>query len=263
VLAIDTYDQPFFPTRGVKLDVTHFDAHRVSSNVEEYARSEARFGVAGTLGAWTVLGGLEGGYTGKGSLPLADAFTLGGPRRLSGFATDQLLGSEYAFGRLEAQYRLHASDPVFGLSFIGGLMAESGRMNKRITDGSAVRLAELLRRLYRRQHRPRSALYRLRRREERQGALLPLHRLAVSQRPLPQLQHNSNDAGFSSPQLGHTLGGADRRGAKEGVDHLAARSASSSRSTQSCGSDASRGSSPRTLEAFALKMRARTPRSAR
>jgi NTE family protein len=134
VLAIDTYDQPFFPTRGVKLDVTHFDAHRVSSNVEEYSRSEARLGIAGTLGSWTVLGGLEGGYTWKGSLPLGDAFTLGGPRRLSGFATDQLLGNEYAFGRLEGQYRLTLPMPVFGLSLIGGLLAESGRMNKRITE---------------------------------------------------------------------------------------------------------------------------------
>jgi hypothetical protein len=133
-IAIDTYDQPFFPTRGVKLDVTHFDAHRVSSNVEEYSRSEARFGVAGTLGSWTVLGGLEGGYSFKGTLPLGDAFTLGGPRRLSGFATDQLLGGEYAFGRLEAQYRLTLPIPVFGLSFIGGLLAEGGRMNKRITE---------------------------------------------------------------------------------------------------------------------------------
>jgi NTE family protein len=59
-IAIDTYDQPFFPTRGMKLDVTHFDAHRVSSNVEEYSRSEARFGAAGTLGSWTVLGGARG-----------------------------------------------------------------------------------------------------------------------------------------------------------------------------------------------------------
>jgi NTE family protein len=132
--AVDTYDQPFFPTRGVKLDVTHFDAHRVSSNVQEYSRTEARFGAAGTLGSWTVLGGLEGGYTGKGTLPLGDAFTLGGPRRLSAFATDQLLGGEYAFGRIEAQYRLTLPVPVLGLSFIGGLIAESGRMNKRITE---------------------------------------------------------------------------------------------------------------------------------
>jgi hypothetical protein len=42
-----------------------------------------------------------------------------------------------------------------------------------------------------------------------------------------------------------------------------ARGASSGRSTQICGSAASSGSSPAMLEAFALKMRARTPRSSR
>jgi hypothetical protein len=41
-----------------------------------------------------------------------------------------------------------------------------------------------------------------------------------------------------------------------------ARSASSGFSTQTWGSDASIGSSPARLEAFALKMRVRTPRSA-
>jgi hypothetical protein len=43
---------------------------------------------------------------------------------------------------------------------------------------------------------------------------------------------------------------------------LRARSASSGFSTQTCGNAASIGSSPARLEAFALKMRARMPRSA-
>jgi NTE family protein len=133
-LSIDTYDQPFFPTRGLKLDVTHFDAHRVSHGLDEYSRSEARVGAAWSLGSFVVLGGLEGGLTSKGALPLGDTFALGGPRRLSGFASDQLLGGEYAFGRLETQYRLTLPIPAFGLSFIGGLVAEAGRMNKRLTE---------------------------------------------------------------------------------------------------------------------------------
>ena len=132
--SFDTYDQPFFPTRGVKVDVTHFDAHRLSTGLERYSRSEARVGAAWSLGSFVVLGGLEGGFTSRGTLPLGDAFTLGGPRRLSGFANDQLLGGEYAFGRLEAQYRLTLPIPVFGLSFIGGLVAEVGRMNERLTE---------------------------------------------------------------------------------------------------------------------------------
>jgi len=133
-ISIDTYDQPFFPTRGVKLDVTHFNAQHVSSDVSKYSRSEARFGAAWSAGPFVMLGALEGGVTDKGTVPLGDAFALGGPRRLSGFATDQLLGGQYAFGRLEAQYRLDLAIPVVGLSLIAGLQAESGKMNKRLTE---------------------------------------------------------------------------------------------------------------------------------
>ena len=133
-LAVDTYDQPFFPTRGIKLDVTHFDAQRVLEGPGKYSRSELRFGAAYSLGHWVVLGGLEGGTAFKGDLPAADAFTLGGPRRLSGFAPDQLRGQDYAFGRLEGQYRLPFASPFFGLTLIGGVLAEAGRMNKPVTE---------------------------------------------------------------------------------------------------------------------------------
>src|SRR5688572_3631642 len=129
-LAIDTYDQPFFPTRGLKLDVTHFDALRVTGGGEKYSRTEARFGAAKSFGRWTVLGGLEGGTALKGEVPFADAFTLGGPRRLSGFAIDQMRGGDYTFGRLEAQYRLNFATPLYGLTLLAGVSAEAGRMSK-------------------------------------------------------------------------------------------------------------------------------------
>jgi NTE family protein len=135
-LSIDTYDQPFFPTRGLKLDVTHFDALRVASNApgfSPYSRSEARFGAAWSHNRFTYLAGLEGGTALKGTLPLADAFTLGGPRRMSGFARDQMLGGDYMFGRLETQYRLNFRSPLYGLSLIAGVSAEAGRMDKVLT----------------------------------------------------------------------------------------------------------------------------------
>ena len=133
---IDTYDQPFFPRHGMRLDLTHFEAMHVGDGTDKYARSEARLGLAASHQRWTFLAGLEGGATPKGSLPLGDAFTLGGPRRLSGFAPDQLLGQEYAFGRLEAQYRLHYASPLWGLTLIAGVMAEVGRMNKPFIEGA-------------------------------------------------------------------------------------------------------------------------------
>jgi NTE family protein len=138
-VAIDTYDQPYFPTRGLKLDVSHFDALRVSSNAADfspYSRSEARFGAALSYGRFTNLVGLEGGTALKGTLPLADAFTLGGPRRMSGFAQDQMLGGEYMFGRIESQYRLNFASPLYGLTLIAGVVAEAGRMNKLLTETS-------------------------------------------------------------------------------------------------------------------------------
>jgi NTE family protein len=133
-LAIDTYDQPFFPTRGVKLDVTHFEALKVTEGGAKYSRSELRLGGAWSLGPWVVLGGLEGGTAPKGTLPLADAFTLGGPRRLAGFANDQMRGQDYAFGRLEGQYRLNFASPLWGLTLIAGVAAEAGRMNKQVSE---------------------------------------------------------------------------------------------------------------------------------
>jgi NTE family protein len=135
-LAIDTQDQPYFPTRGIKLDVVHFDATHNSGGVPPYSRSEARFNAATSFGRWTLLAGLEGGTALKGTLPIGDAFTLGGPRRLSGFAIDQLRGEGYTFGRLEGQYRLNFATPLYGLTLIAGVVAETGRMEKPITETS-------------------------------------------------------------------------------------------------------------------------------
>jgi NTE family protein len=133
-LALDTYDQPFFPTRGMKVDATYFDAQRVTDGLDKYSRAEVRWGGAWSKGRFAMLAGLEGGTTPKGTLPLGDAFSLGGPRRLAGFAKDQLLGREYTFGRLEAQYRLHYASPLWGLTLIAGVLVEAGRMTQPFTD---------------------------------------------------------------------------------------------------------------------------------
>jgi NTE family protein len=135
-VAIDTYDLPFFPTRGLKADITYFDAHHTSAETSPYSRIEGRFGGAVSSGRWTFLGAFEGGFAPSGTLPLADSFSLGGPRRLSGFAVDQMRGQDYQFVRGEAQYRLNFTTPLYGLALIGGVMAEGGRMNKPITETS-------------------------------------------------------------------------------------------------------------------------------
>ncbi len=133
---VDTYDQPYFPTQGLKLDVTYFDAMKVSNGLGPYSRGEARLGAAWSYGGFVILTGLEGGTALSGTLPLADAFTLGGPRRMTGFAYDQMLGGDYMFGRLETQYRLNFASPLYGITLIGGFTAEAARMNKALTETS-------------------------------------------------------------------------------------------------------------------------------
>jgi NTE family protein len=133
-LAIDTYDEPYFPTRGVKLDATYFDAQHRQDDGTKYSRIEARVGAAYALGPWVMVGALEGGMAPRGELPVWDAFRLGGPRRLGGIATDQMRGGEYVYGRLEAQYRLNFITPLYGAALIGGVTAESGRMGKIFAD---------------------------------------------------------------------------------------------------------------------------------
>ena len=133
-LALDTYDSAFFPTRGYQFDLDYFDAQHVSSDLSKYGRIEAKAGAAFSVRDFTFLAALEGGQSTKGELPLADAFSLGGPRRLSSLATGQILGDEYSFGRMELQYRLTKPMPLLGFSLIAGLTAEAGRMKKPATE---------------------------------------------------------------------------------------------------------------------------------
>ena len=61
-------------------------------------------------------------------------FVLGGPRRLAAFATNQIRGDDYLYGRLEAQFRLTQPLPLLGLSLLAGVQAETGRMKKPFTE---------------------------------------------------------------------------------------------------------------------------------
>ncbi len=133
-LAIDTQDYAFFPTQGFKVNARVFDAQRVSGDTGKNGLAEVRFGGAKTVGDFIFLGTLEGGAPTHGTLPFIDSFSLGGPRRLSGFAPNQIVGDEYTYGRLEAQYRLTRPIPLVGLSMIAGLQAETGRMKNSVNE---------------------------------------------------------------------------------------------------------------------------------
>jgi hypothetical protein len=120
----------------VKLDVTHFEAQNVTAGLQTYSRSEARAGGAWSVGSFVVLGGLEGGTTPRARCPLGTPSRLAARAGSPASLTTRCSAANTPSGRLEAQYRLKVAIPVFGLSFIGGVAAEAGKMNKRITEVS-------------------------------------------------------------------------------------------------------------------------------
>jgi NTE family protein len=134
-LALDTQDYAFFPTKGYRATLNYLDAQRVSDTRGKYGRVDGRLGGAWSPGDLIFLGAAEGGQATYGSLPLADAFSLGGRGRLSGYAPGQILGTEaYWLGSVQAQYRLTKPMPILGLSLLAGVSYEAGYMKNPITE---------------------------------------------------------------------------------------------------------------------------------
>jgi NTE family protein len=134
-LALDTQDFAFFPTTGYKVDIRTFDAGRVSSGPGRYGRVEGRIAAAWSPSDLIFLGSLSGGQATRGTLPLTDVFSLGGPNRLSAYAPGQILGGDgYGLATLQAQYRLTKPMPILGLSLLAGVSYEVGRMKNPITE---------------------------------------------------------------------------------------------------------------------------------
>jgi NTE family protein len=133
-LDLDTQDAPYFPSRGYRAKLNYFDARNTPSDIDPYSLFTVGGEFATTWRAFTFVGAADSGRTAKGDLPLSDVFALGGPRRLSAFAPNQILGNEYDYMRLEAQWRLTKPMPILGLDLIAGVLAERGRMNKRATE---------------------------------------------------------------------------------------------------------------------------------
>jgi len=68
---------------------------------------------------------------GSNELPNYELFSLGGFLQLSGYKTDELIGSELAFGRLVYNYRVSAPGMLDG-AYVG-VSLESGRIGDRVT----------------------------------------------------------------------------------------------------------------------------------
>jgi NTE family protein len=133
-VSIDNEDQAYFPTKGIQARLDYFNALHTDSASAKYSRVSGSFEAVKSFGDFAFIGELEGGTTIKGELPAGDLFSLGGPRHLSAFANDQILGGQYEYGRLETQWRLTKPIPLLGLNVFGGVLLEAGRMRKTATE---------------------------------------------------------------------------------------------------------------------------------
>lgn len=134
-LALDTQDFAFFPTKGYQADLAYFGAERTEGGRAHYGRLSGTARAAWSPGDLIFIGRVEGGESTHGSLPLADAFTLGGLGRLSAFAPGQIVGSDsYGLASVSAQYRLTKPMPILGLSLLAGVTYEAGYMKNPITE---------------------------------------------------------------------------------------------------------------------------------
>ena len=66
-----------------------------------------------------------------GSMPAYEAFTLGGPLRLSGYRINEFSGREYVFGRLMYYHRIFALPDILGSGVYVGGSAEVGQITNR------------------------------------------------------------------------------------------------------------------------------------
>jgi len=130
----DSLDERYFPTRGLYLNANIRDVRRVDRDDTPYARASLEFTRAWSLRDYTLQLTAEAGSTTRGVLPVYDAFTLGGPFRLSGFATDQLIGDDMRFARFTLQRRLLSPSSIMGASVYAGVLAEMGKMGVPYTE---------------------------------------------------------------------------------------------------------------------------------
>jgi len=121
-LAIDTLDQPNFPTKGlITAHVCRFVTESLGSD-DDFSQYQGIAAFAATIGRWTLAPSIEYGTPFEGDSSAASSFQLGGFLRLSGFAQDSRAGPNFLLARLLTYVSLgeRVSIPARNELFLGG-----------------------------------------------------------------------------------------------------------------------------------------------
>lgn len=97
-LNLDRRNRLYFPSHGWRADISYFDSHQ-----EGYSKLSADLGGAYKINDYVL--GIRTAYTTslKGELPIYDAVMLGGFLKMSGYASNQILGDDALYGHIRAE----------------------------------------------------------------------------------------------------------------------------------------------------------------
>jgi NTE family protein len=131
LFVVDKLDEAWFPRSGIRAIGSAYVADSGFGSDRSYKRLEGQFTYAKSWGAHTFNLGLRGGTDVGSELPAYEAFTLGGPLRLSGYRIDEFAGRKMAFGRLSYYNRVLPLPDILGSGMYAGATLEAGEVRSR------------------------------------------------------------------------------------------------------------------------------------
>jgi NTE family protein len=133
----DRQDTAFFARSGESLRIDAYEALTALGADQGYRRAQALWTGSYSFGPHTLNGTLMGGSGFGSDLPAYDAFTLGGPFRLSGYRINQFAGDATAFAMLRYYHQILRLPSLLGSGIYVGASAEVGRMNGLYTESGS------------------------------------------------------------------------------------------------------------------------------
>ncbi len=128
-LAVDTLDNPFFPTSGVRAAMVWKQGSRALGSDATYQTLELSSLTAVALGNHALMAGLSGGLDLQGTAPVQELFHTGGLFNLSGYHPDEFAGRSYGVARIIYRYRLgQNAAQLFQLPLYAGGSLEVGEV---------------------------------------------------------------------------------------------------------------------------------------
>lgn len=124
---VDTLDNPYFPTRGIRLAAQYTAGLTALGETRDFQSVSAAGYYAVSFGRNTLILNAEGGDTVQGVLPLPSLFTLGGAFSFPGYSLEELTGETYFAARAIYRRKMTSNaESLFGLPIYLGATVVTG-----------------------------------------------------------------------------------------------------------------------------------------